>query len=95
LAGRAFGNPVFYENLATLGGGYVIRFRECIRIDEASGLDRIAKVDTVQRRTHSLYRPGLYGYDSILDPRTDWLRRRMTAYGDIVQSHPFWGADGS
>jgi hypothetical protein len=56
---------------------------------EASGLDRILKVDTVERRTHARYRQSLYGYDSIPDLRTDGLRRRMTAYDDIVQSHPF------
>jgi hypothetical protein len=56
---------------------------------EASGLDRILKVNTVQRRTHSLYRQGLYWYNSIPDLRTDWLRRRMTAWDGIVQSHPF------
>jgi hypothetical protein len=57
---------------------------------EASGLDRILKVNIVKRRTHSLYRQGLYWYDSIPDLRTDWPRRRMTAYDDIVQSHPFF-----
>jgi hypothetical protein len=57
---------------------------------KASGLDRILKVNTVKRRTHSLYRQGLYWYNSIPDLRTDWLRRLMTAYDDIVQSHPFF-----
>jgi hypothetical protein len=90
LADRAFGNPVLYENLATLGWGYVIRFRECIRNEEASGLYTISKVDTPKRRTHSLYRQGLYWYDSIPELRTEWLRLRMTAYDDIVQSHPFF-----
>jgi hypothetical protein len=32
----------------------------------------------------------MYGYNSIPDMRTDWLRRWMTAYDDIVQSHPFF-----
>jgi hypothetical protein len=57
---------------------------------EASGLDRYLKVNTVKRRTHSLYRQGRYWYDCIPDMRTAWLRRLMNAYDEIVRNHPFF-----
>jgi len=57
---------------------------------EASGLDRYLKVNTVKRRTLSLYRQGLYWYECIPDMREDWLRRLMTAYDEIVRTHAFF-----
>lgn len=57
---------------------------------EASGLDRYLKVNTVKRRTHSLYRQGRYWYDCIPDMRKDWLVRLMTAYDEIVRNHAFF-----
>jgi hypothetical protein len=57
---------------------------------EASGLDRYLKVNTVKRRTHSLYRQGLYWYECIPDMREDWLRRLMNAYDEIVRKHEFF-----
>jgi hypothetical protein len=57
---------------------------------EASGLDRYLKVNTVKRRTLSLYRQGLYWYECIPDMRATWLRRLMTAYDEIVRNHPFF-----
>ena len=52
---------------------------------EASGLDRYLKVNTVKRRTHSLYRQGLYWYDCIPTMREDWLRPLMVAFDRIVR----------
>jgi len=52
---------------------------------EEAGLDRYLKVNTVKRRTHSLYRQGLYWYDCIPTMREDWLRRLMTAFDRIVR----------
>jgi hypothetical protein len=57
---------------------------------ENSGLDRYLKVNTVKRRTHSLYRQGLYWYECIPDMREDWLRRLMNAYDEIVRGHEFF-----
>jgi hypothetical protein len=45
-------------------------------------------VNTVKRRTHSLYRQGLYWYDCIPTMREDWLRRLMTAFDRIVREQP-------
>ena len=52
---------------------------------EEVGFDRYLKVNTVKRRTHSLYRQGLYWYDCIPTMREDWLRPLMTAFDRIVR----------
>ena len=57
---------------------------------EASGLDRTLKVNTVKRRTHSLFRQGHYWYHLIPTMREDWLRRLMDAYDIIVREHAFF-----
>ncbi len=54
---------------------------------EEAGLDRYLKVNTVKRRTHSLYRQGLYWYDRIPTMREDWLRPLMIAFDRIVREH--------
>lgn len=54
---------------------------------EAAGLDRILKVNTVKKRTHSLYRQGLYWYDALLDMREEWLSDLMREFDRIVRSH--------
>lgn len=57
---------------------------------EESGLGRYLKVNTSKRRTHSLYRQGLYWYPALPEMREEWLRRLMTAYGEIVLEHEFF-----
>lgn len=57
---------------------------------EASGLDRYLKVNTVKKRTHSLYRQGLYWYHCIPTMREEWLRRLMDAFDRIVREHAFF-----
>jgi hypothetical protein len=57
---------------------------------EASGLDRYLKANTVKRRTHSLYRQGLYWYECLPTMREEWLERLMTAYDRIVGEHEFF-----
>ena len=52
---------------------------------EETGLDRYLKVNTVKRRTHSLYRQGLYWYDCIPTMREDWLQPLMAAFDRIVR----------
>ena len=54
---------------------------------ERSGLDKYLKVNTVKRRTHSLYRQGLYWYEAIPDMRRDWLVSLMKAFDEIVREH--------
>lgn len=57
---------------------------------EESGLDRYLKANTVKRRTHSLYRQGLYWYHCLPTMRADWFERLITAYDRIVREHPFF-----
>lgn len=57
---------------------------------EDSGLDRYLKVNTVKRRTHSLYRQGLYWYHAIPTMREDWLLRLMTSFDRILRHHAFF-----
>ena len=52
---------------------------------EEAGLDRLLKVNTVKRRTHSLFRQGLYWYECLPTMREEWLRRLMTAFDRIVR----------
>ncbi len=54
---------------------------------EEAGLDRYFKGNTITRRTHSLYRQGLYWYDCIPTMREDWLVPLMTAFDRIVHEH--------
>lgn len=54
---------------------------------EASGLDRTLKVNTVKRRTHSLFRQGCYWYGCLPNMREDWLLRLMTEFDRIVREH--------
>jgi hypothetical protein len=57
---------------------------------EAAGLDRILKVNTVKKRTHSLYRQGCYWYDAIPTMREDWLTALMVAFDRVVREHVFF-----
>ncbi len=50
-------------------------------------MDAYLKVNTVKRRTHSLYRQGCYWYSCLPNMREDWLRRLMKAFDGIVREH--------
>lgn len=52
---------------------------------EEAGLDKYLKVNTVKRRTHSLFRQGLYWYECIPTMRQEWLRPLMTAFERLVR----------
>jgi hypothetical protein len=51
---------------------------------EEVGLDRMLKVNTVKRRTHSLFRQGVFWYGAIPTMRAEWLRPLMAAFGRLV-----------
>ena len=57
---------------------------------EEVGLDRKLKANTVQRRTHSLFRQGLYWFQCIPTMREDWLRPLMEAFGRLVAQQPIF-----
>jgi hypothetical protein len=54
---------------------------------ERSGLDAYLKANTVKRRTHSLYRQGVYWYACIPTMRDDWFSRLMEAFDAILAEH--------
>jgi hypothetical protein len=54
---------------------------------EAAGLDRHLKANTVKRRTHSLFRQGLYWYGAIPNMRRDWLVKLVAAFDRIIREH--------
>jgi hypothetical protein len=55
---------------------------------EATGLDRLMKASTVKKRTHSLFRQGVFWYGAIPNMPDERLRKLMTAFGEIVSRHP-------
>jgi hypothetical protein len=54
---------------------------------EKTGLDRTLKVNTSKKRTHSLFRQGIYWYGALPNMRDDWLRDLMAAFNEIVAEH--------
>lgn len=54
---------------------------------ERAGLDRYLKVNTVKRRTHSLFRQGLYWYHAIPNMRRSWLEPLMIAFDCVLREH--------
>jgi DNA-binding MarR family transcriptional regulator len=56
-------------------------------VAERAGLDRLLKVKTVKRRTHSLYRQGLYWYHAIPNTRKEWLVPLLKAFDEVIREH--------
>lgn len=54
---------------------------------ERSGLDAYLKVNTVKRRTHSLFRQGSYWYHCLPTMRQDWFERLMNAFAKVLAEH--------
>jgi hypothetical protein len=54
---------------------------------ESLGLDRMLKVNTVKKRTHSLFRQGSFWYRAIPAMREERLRDLMTAFANTVSQH--------
>ncbi len=54
---------------------------------EKIGLDRLLKVNTVKKRTHSLFRQGSYWYGAIPNMRESRLRDLMTAFAEVIAQH--------
>jgi hypothetical protein len=54
---------------------------------ERSGLDAYLKVNTVKRRTHSLFRQGTYWFGCLPTMRDDWFERLMAAFAEVLAEH--------
>lgn len=57
---------------------------------EEVGLDRMLKVNTAKKRTHSLFRQGMYWYGALRTMPEAWLRPLMESFGKLVSDHPFF-----
>jgi hypothetical protein len=51
---------------------------------ERCGLDRLLKVNTAKKRTHSLFRQGQYYYDALPNMRTDRKQALLAAYDAVL-----------
>lgn len=54
---------------------------------ERAGLDRLLKVNTVKRRTMSLYKQGCFWYDAMPNMPDERLLLLMTAFDDTLREH--------
>lgn len=54
---------------------------------EKTGMDAYLMVNTVKKRTHSLFRQGVYWYGAIPNMRDDCLANLMKAFDEIVSEH--------
>lgn len=54
---------------------------------EKVGLDRRLKASTTKKRTHSLFRQGLYWYGAIPNMREDLLEGLLGAFAEILRQH--------
>lgn len=54
---------------------------------ERTGMDAYLKVNTVKRRTHSLFRQGSYWYSCIPTMRDEWFENIMRAFADVLLEH--------
>lgn len=54
---------------------------------EKIGLDRMLKVNTVKKRSHSLFRQGSYWYSAIPNMRESRLRDLMSAFSEVLAQH--------
>jgi hypothetical protein len=54
---------------------------------ERSGMDKYLKVNTVKRRTHSLFRQGSYWFRCLPTMRDDWYDRITQAYEEVLDEH--------
>lgn len=59
---------------------------------EEAGIDRHLKANTVKRRTHSLYRQGLYWYTFLSTMRQEWFLPLIRAFDRIARTHSFLAA---
>ncbi len=55
---------------------------------ERIGMDRMLKVNTAKKRTHSLLRQGMYYYGAIPNMREDELSQLVEAFGTLLREEP-------
>lgn len=56
-------------------------------VSERAGMDAWLRVNTVKRRTHSLFRQGSHGYRCLPTMRDEWFEGLMSALRDVLDEH--------
>ena len=87
LSATHIGDPARRDRLLLL-----VAFAEALltllgAASESFGFDRMLKVNTTKKRTHSLFRQGSFWYQAIPTMREDRLRDLMTAFENTVAQH--------
>ena len=54
---------------------------------ERTGLDRRLKANTSKKRTHSLFRQGLFWYSAIPTMQGEWFEPLMMAFEEMLREH--------
>ena len=54
---------------------------------ERTGLDRRLKANTSKKRTHSLFRQGLFWYSAIPTMQGEWFEPLVIAFEEILREH--------
>jgi len=54
---------------------------------ERTGLDRRLKANTSKKRTHSLFRQGMFWFSAIPTMRDEWFEDLMAAFEEILREH--------
>lgn len=57
---------------------------------ESLGMDRLLKVNTVKRRTHSLLRQGMYWYSALPNMRLAWIEPLVRRFGQLIDAQPLF-----
>ena len=57
---------------------------------ESLGMDRLLKVNTVKRRTHSLLRQGMYWYSALPNMRLAWIEPLVRRFGELLDAQPLF-----
>ena len=90
LSATHVGNPARRDRLVFIAAMAVYLLTLLGAAGESLGMDRMLKVNTVKRRTHSLLRQGRYWYDAIPEMPIERLRPLITRFADLVKEQHFF-----
>jgi hypothetical protein len=90
LSATHIGDPARRDRLVFIAAMAVYLLTLLGAAGESLGMDRMLKVNTVKRRTHSLLRQGRYWYDAIPEMPIERLRPLITRFADLVKEQHFF-----
>ena len=85
LSATHIGTPARRDRLLLIGALAQALLTLLGAAGEALGMDRLLKANTVKKRTHSLYRQGLYYYNAIPKMREERLVPLVQKFAEIVR----------